>query len=88
MESGITEEIEKLKKRYLELSNELIEDNKELVGSLTKRYRRNIIVPIRDGYCQGCFIAITPEIISVLKSGERVVTCLNCGRILIAETEE
>lgn len=41
------------------------------------------IVPIRDGSCGGCFVNLPPQRVAEVRQGENVISCENCGRILI-----
>ncbi len=51
---------------------EFIVKNKDGIG----------IVPVISGICEGCNIAITPTLISVIIKKEEIVYCSNCARIL------
>ena len=87
-EKRLKSEIKDLLARYDEINGKLSEDNRETIENIERKFGKKIITTVKDGYCQGCFIAVPPEIVSILKSGERVITCLNCGRILISIPEE
>jgi predicted nucleic acid-binding Zn-ribbon protein len=43
------------------------------------------IVPIRDGSCGGCFVNLPPQRVAEVRQGEDLISCENCGRILIWE---
>ncbi len=49
------------------------------------RHGDRAVSSVADGVCQGCFISIRPNQISLLKSKEQIVTCWQCGRILYLE---
>lgn len=40
------------------------------------------VVPVKDGCCSGCFVALTPQTHNEVRKGEVLVTCANCQRIL------
>ncbi|MFQ5839498.1 MAG: zinc ribbon domain-containing protein [Candidatus Methylomirabilales bacterium] len=40
------------------------------------------VVPVRDGSCGGCFVALTPQTHAEVKKGEAIITCANCSRLL------
>lgn len=40
------------------------------------------VVPVKDGSCSGCFVALTPQAQNEVRKGEVLVTCANCQRIL------
>ncbi len=53
-------------------------------------YGRNglALVPVNDGCCGGCMIALSPQIINASGMGDRIVTCDHCGRILYTDRQE
>ncbi|GMT48591.1 MAG: hypothetical protein IEMM0008_0130 [bacterium] len=40
------------------------------------------IVPVTGGICEGCNIAVTPQVISEIRSYKEIIYCINCARIL------
>ena len=40
------------------------------------------VVPVKDGSCLGCHVALTPQTYNELRKGEVFVSCANCQRIL------
>ena len=40
------------------------------------------VVPVEQRSCQGCRIALTLSVVQRARSGQELVTCQNCGRIL------
>jgi hypothetical protein len=47
------------------------------------------LVPIVNRSCQGCHLAVTAAVESVLRRGEAdIITCENCSRILYIPKEE
>jgi hypothetical protein len=40
------------------------------------------VVPVKDGSCLGCHVALTPQTYNELRKGEVMLTCANCQRIL------
>jgi len=50
---------------------------------LLRRSRGGLaVVPVEQRSCQGCRIALTPNVVQRARSGQELVTCQNCGRIL------
>ena len=48
-----------------------------------KSVRRDMaVVPIRNGTCLGCHIHIPPQLVADIKKQEKILTCMNCHRIL------
>ena len=41
------------------------------------------VVPVYEESCGGCFNAITPQKLVEIASGNKLVICENCGRILV-----
>lgn len=40
------------------------------------------VVGIKNGTCQGCFLALPPQLIQEVRRNDRVLTCSHCQRIL------
>lgn len=40
------------------------------------------VVPVKDGSCLGCHVALTPQTYNELRKGEVFLICANCQRIL------
>ncbi|MCI0369926.1 MAG: C4-type zinc ribbon domain-containing protein [candidate division NC10 bacterium] len=40
------------------------------------------VVPVKDGSCSGCFVALTPQAHTEVRKAEVLMTCANCQRIL------
>jgi predicted nucleic acid-binding Zn-ribbon protein len=40
------------------------------------------VVGIKNGTCQGCFLALPPQLMQEVRRNDRVVTCSHCQRIL------
>ncbi len=40
------------------------------------------VVPVKDGSCLGCHVALTPQTYYELRKGDVLFTCANCQRIL------
>jgi len=59
-----------------------------LDGTLLQQYARlartrgNAVVPVRDGSCTGCGIALTPQTYNEVRRNDRMFTCSSCNRIL------
>ncbi len=91
----------KFDKRREEIHQEISEikaQKEELLGDikpeLLKKYERlnrwtkgTSIVPVRQEACYGCFMKLTPQILTTLEETEEIVYCPNCGRMLYKEEE-
>jgi hypothetical protein len=40
------------------------------------------VVPVREGSCTGCFVALPPQVYSEIRLSQRRITCPHCERIL------
>ncbi|HID94880.1 MAG TPA: hypothetical protein EYP53_02330 [Candidatus Latescibacteria bacterium] len=72
---------------YRQKRDEAIEGLGKRLLSSYERIRRGrggmAVVPIRRGACGGCFKQIPPQKVVEIKRNERLITCENCGRILV-----
>jgi len=59
------------------LSADLLRLYTRLMGS-----RDVAVVPVVDGSCQGCGMALTPQAYTEARRNDRMFTCPNCNRIL------
>lgn len=92
-------EIELLKERLSALSldySERTDRRKNLVEEMGNRLvikyerikngRRGRAVVVIDGeVCSGCHTTLPPQFVAEIKKADRILTCENCGRILIWE---
>ncbi|MFB6240816.1 MAG: zinc ribbon domain-containing protein [Gemmatimonadota bacterium] len=71
-----------------ELDRKLEELQDRLDDSVQATYRRvsssmdRAVVPVLNGVCYGCFIAVPRSWASEAAQNEEVITCENCGRFL------
>ncbi|BDV00131.1 hypothetical protein TDMWS_02160 [Thermodesulfomicrobium sp. WS] len=54
----------------------------ERYNFIRQRLESPVIVPVREGICLGCHIAIPPQNYIDLQKGEQIVSCPNCQRIM------
>ena len=40
------------------------------------------VAPARNGSCEGCHVALTPQLYNEVRRNEEILTCERCGRIL------
>jgi len=90
------EEIEELNRQVMAESraklDKLLAERRELTGQIdavtlakyeqVQRSRADVLVPVRDRTCTGCFMNVTPQIYNHLLSDREVTFCHSCGRIL------
>ena len=46
------------------------------------RIKADAVVPVVNGVCRGCHMAVTKSLVAELIEGSSLVTCEHCGRIL------
>jgi hypothetical protein len=55
--------------------------------SVYERIRKNrggdVVVPVRKRACGACYKALPPHTIQEIKRGDQIITCDNCGRMLL-----
>ena len=49
---------------------------------IRNRLRHPVIVPVEDGVCTGCHIAIPPQVFIDLQRGTQILSCPNCQRLI------
>ncbi len=91
--SGLEEEkkaeLSKLEEKLGQLRTQRESLAKSVEENLLKNYyrisrgRKGVaIVPVIENICQGCHMTVTPQTVSEIKMNNRIITCLNCSRIL------
>ena len=67
--------------------NHIIEKVSRRTMSAYERVRKNrggdVVVPARKRACGACYKALPPHRIQEIKRGDQIITCDNCGRMLI-----
>lgn len=60
--------------------------------SIYERVRKNrggdVVVPVRKRACGACYKALPPHTIQEIKRGNHLITCDNCGRMLVWQIGE
>jgi len=81
--------LQRLKQNLQEVQSEQKEKIANINAEIFKRYQRIrekkdgvAVVPVADGFCGGCSIALPPQLINDVLKGEDLVACRNCLRIL------
>ncbi len=57
-------------------------------GNLIKHKGNSAVVYNIDGYCGGCGIVIRPQVKIEMQLQKKILTCENCGRILMNKIED
>ncbi len=94
-----TNTVEKEIKR-IEVSKKTVVNQREkqaadLQANYLKRYNKLLdkraglaVVPINDGVCQGCYIALPPQQVNDVRKGDKINLCPTCQRILYYQEQE
>jgi hypothetical protein len=82
-------ELRQLLGRLSELQGARKGRSKDVESSLLQQYLRLLksraglaVAPVRDGSCEGCHVALTPQLYNEVRRNEEILTCERCGRIL------
>jgi predicted nucleic acid-binding Zn-ribbon protein len=82
-------ELRQLRGRLSELQGARKVRSKNVELSLLQQYLRLLksraglaVAPVRDGSCEGCHVALTPQLYNEVRRNEEILTCERCGRIL------
>jgi predicted nucleic acid-binding Zn-ribbon protein len=82
-------ELRQLRGRLSELQGARKGRSKDVESSLLQQYLRLLksraglaVAPARDGSCEGCHVALTPQLYNEVRRNEEILTCERCGRIL------
>lgn len=82
-------ELGRLQQEIGEFTRQRAGQTRRIEAGLLQSYTRLLksrgglaVVPVKDGSCSGCFVALTPQAHNEVRKGEALVTCANCQRIL------
>ncbi len=78
-------EIAELKKKRSEFTAKLDQDALQHYNRLVSHKDALAVVSVVNMVCQGCFMAVTSQIINQLMAGKDITFCHSCGRILYLE---
>lgn len=95
LRSSLADEATKIQATVSELEAEAAEHSKgrgtlvsQIEPKLLKRYDKTMrrkgvaVVPVIDGTCQGCHMAVPPQLNNILAQGESIEHCPRCQRLL------
>ena len=88
-ESELTAKLEEFKKQLAEkvkkrgeLSSKIGPELLQMYENIKKRRQDIAVAPTKDGFCQGCYMDIPPQLSNEVQKGIDLVFCPNCNRIL------
>ena len=77
------------RERLEELESKRADVSKDIPAPVLGRYefirnrlRHPVIVPVEEGICSGCHIAIPPQVFIDLQRGNHIMSCPNCQRLM------
>ncbi len=83
----ITLEVKEIKKHKEELLGDIDKELLKKYEKLNRWTKGTSIVPVRQDACYGCFMKLTPQILTLIEDTDELVYCPNCGRMLYKEEE-
>lgn len=78
----LTEGREKVQQAALQVDEDLLAKYRRI-----KQHRSNPVAHLKNKRCQGCNMEVPSGVLQDLQKGDRIVTCENCGRILLVAEE-
>ena len=88
-ESELTEKLEEFEKQLAEkvkkrgeLSSKIGSELLQMYENIRKRRQYIAVVPTNNGFCQGCYMDIPPQLSNEVQKGIDLIFCPNCNRIL------
>lgn len=90
----LQEELDGLKKKRQELIEkrdtlltQLTDDFREYYDEIHTRYVGDLVVPVVNGSCSGCFMQLLPQRLVQVHIGKDVIHCDRCQRILAYDVD-
>ncbi len=94
-EEKLKRKIEQVKKDIEEIREKRNELARNLPRQLVKRYgalirnkgKKAVVFNIKNA-CSGCGYTIRPQLVIEIREGNKIVSCENCGRMLVSESKD
>jgi predicted nucleic acid-binding Zn-ribbon protein len=81
-------ETERLSADVQALIGQLSPSNRAMYDRLKTTRKGLAVVPLKNGACQGCRLALPPQLIADLRKNDKLLTCTYCHRILFWPTPD
>jgi predicted nucleic acid-binding Zn-ribbon protein len=81
-------ETERLSADVRTLVEHLSPANRQTYDRLKTTRKGLAVVPLRNGACQGCRLALPPQLVADLRKNDKLLTCTYCHRILFWPTPD
>lgn len=92
--AGIQATIDSLMGQYNSAAAQVPKKQQKLFDRLAGRFDGEVLAPVsqmngarKDYSCGGCYMSVPLESVNTLMSKDEVLTCSNCGRILVLELD-
>ena len=85
---GMQAETERLAADVKSLAAELSPPNRKTYDHLKTTRKGLAVVALKNGACQGCRLALPPQLVADLRKNDKLLTCTYCHRILFWPTPE
>jgi predicted nucleic acid-binding Zn-ribbon protein len=82
---GLEKQVEELTRQREALVEDVDPQHLSLYQRILDRHGNFAISAVKDSICQGCFMTVTAQNVSLLMLGRELVQCRNCSRILYLE---
>ncbi len=84
----VNQEIEKLKQDRNDIAKALPRQLIKRYVLLIKNKNRKAVVFASNDACEGCGFKIRPQLAIEVSKGNKIISCENCGRILVKDTKD
>jgi len=81
---SVAVDIEQVREERNSFGKQLSRTTLKRYGNLIKHKNRKAVVFNDNGACSGCGFRIRPQLVIEINEGKKIISCENCGRILVA----
>ena len=82
---GLDKQIDQFSQEREKLTVDVDPQHLTLYERILERNKNSAISVVRDSICQGCFMTVTSQNVTLLMLGRDLVQCRNCSRLLYIE---
>lgn len=86
-EAACNKEIEELEVKRKSFASEISAEHLELYEKILQKTGDKATAEVVDEMCQGCYVKVRPQQISLVRAGTELVVCFTCARILYGRFE-
>lgn len=74
--------LEELRAERVQAAQQVSPTLNRLYEKVRKKWHGVALAEVQEGRCTGCHITLRPQLFQELRSGDQILTCESCGRIL------